>query len=107
MFVKQCSICEEDKPIEEFANHALAGDGLTDNCKACGGVDIVDSLALYLYTPTKQYELGAAAIANDDTGAAQLLIGRLRDVNALYPVALRAIVKLLSTALDRMEGNNG
>ena len=103
MFVKQCRTCKEDKPLGEFARHSLAADGLTPNCRACGGVDIKDYLQLRIETPVWTVGLYAAAIVNEDIGAVQYYIGKLEEANALYPIVLREIVKLLSAALDRIE----
>ncbi len=103
MFAKQCRICKENKLLSEFARHPLTADRLTIDCKACGGVGVVDYLTLCLKTPERQFELAAAAIVNDDIESVEWLIGKLEEANVLYPLVLRGMVKLISIALDNLE----
>ena len=105
MFVKPCSICKQEKPPHEYARHPLTGDGTTSACRACGGVDVEDYLTFVIATPTHQFELSAAAIVNQDIGAISYYMGRLKMANALYPVMLREMARLIAVALDDEENN--
>ena len=104
MFEKQCSVCKVEKPSSAFARNPLAPDGCTAVCKACGGADIIDYLTLCIETPTRRFSLSAAAIVNYDIGVFKYYMGRLGEMNALYPFVLREMIKLLTDALEDIEG---